>query len=71
MCRPRGCGFGLKTGIDFARICLESGIEASFQGNYGSVWTILSFQFQMSKKERVTREFEMHFIKEILFFLAF
>ena len=70
MCRSRGCGFDLKTGIDFARICLESVIEDVFQWNHGSVWTNLSFQFQMSKKERVTREFEMHFIKEILF-LAF
>ena len=37
MCRPRGCGFGLKTGLDFARICLESVIEDGFQWNYGSV----------------------------------
>ena len=37
MCHPRGCGFDLKTGIDFARICLESGIKDGFQWNYGSV----------------------------------
>ena len=70
MCRPRGCGFDLKTGIDFARICLESVIEDGFQWNHGSVWTNLSFQFQMSKNERITREFEMNFTKEILL-LAF
>ena len=37
MCHPRGCGFDLKKGIDFARICLESGIKDGFQWNYGSV----------------------------------
>ena len=31
---------------------LWSGIGYGFLGNYGSVWTYLSFQFQMSKKER-------------------
>ena len=45
--------FGLKTGIHFAHFSLESqGIGYGFRGNYGSVWTYLSFQFQMSKKER-------------------
>ena len=29
-----------------------SGIGYGFRGNYGSVWTYLSFQFQMNKKER-------------------
>ena len=40
------------TGVDHALpilICLESGIV--YEG-YGSVWTYLSFQFQMNKKER-------------------
>ena len=37
MCRPRGCGFDLKTGIDFACICLESVIDDGFQWNHGSV----------------------------------
>ena len=46
--------FGLKTGIHF-----WSGIGYGFWGNYGSVWTYLSFQFQMSKKKREMREFEM------------
>ena len=31
---------------------LRSGIGYGFPENYGSVWTYLSFQFQMSKKER-------------------
>ena len=38
--------FGLKTGVHFARIWY------GFRGNHGIVWTYLSFQFQMSKKER-------------------
>ena len=29
------------------------------RGNYGSVWTYLSFQFQVSKKEKEICEFEM------------
>ena len=35
-----------------------SGIGYGFRGNYGSVWTFLSFQFQMSKKEREICEFQ-------------
>ena len=38
--------FSLKTGVHFARIWY------GFRGNYWIVWTYLSFQFQMSKKER-------------------
>ena len=41
--------FGLKKGIDFAHFGLESGM----------VWTYLSFQFQMGKKEREICEFEI------------
>ena len=37
-----------------------------FRGNYGSVWRYLSFQFQMSEKERETRGFEMEFKKSFL-----
>ena len=37
------------TDVDFAHFCLESGMV--YEG-YGSVWTYLSFQFQMNKKER-------------------
>ena len=52
--------FGLKTGIHFAQFSLESQrIRYGFRGNYGSVRTYLSFQFQMSKKEREICEFEM------------
>ena len=36
-----------------------SGIGLSFRGNYRSVWTFLSFQFQMSKKEREICEFQL------------
>ena len=35
-----------------------SEIGYGFLGNYGIVWTYLSFQFQMSKKEREICEFE-------------
>ena len=44
-------------GIDFAQIL--SGI------GYGSVERYLSFEFKMSKKERLTGEFEMNFKKSI------
>ena len=47
----RGVGFlrrfGLKTSIDFG---LESGIP-----DYGSVWNLLLFQFQMNNKEKNMR----------------
>ena len=36
-----------------------SGIGYAFRGNYGSVWTYLSFQFQMNQRERVICEFQM------------
>ena len=45
--------FGLKTGINFAHFGVESGMV--FGGTHGSVWMYLSFQFQMSKKERNMR----------------
>ena len=35
------------------RLCpFWSGIGYGFRGNYGNVWTYLSFQFQMNKEER-------------------
>ena len=40
-----GVRFGLKTGQTLP-------IGYGFRGNYGSVWTYLSFLFQISKKER-------------------
>ena len=60
---PHRVGFlrrlGLSTGIHFAHFGFWSGIGLGFRGNYGSVGTFLSFQFQMSKKEREICEFEM------------
>ena len=60
MCRQR-VGFfrlfGLKTRIYFAHFGLESGMV--FKGTTGSVWTYLSFQFKMSKKEREISKLEM------------
>ena len=50
--------FGLKTGIHFAQFGLESGMV--FEGTTG-VYERLSFEFQMSKKEREISEFEMNF----------
>ena len=41
-----------------------SGVGYDFRGNYGSVWTYLWFQFQMSKNE-----FEMAFKKSFLLLL--
>ena len=42
--------FGLKTGIHFAHFGLESGVV--FEGTAGEYGRYLSFQFQVSKKER-------------------
>ena len=53
--------FGLKTGIDFAHFGLESGMV--FEGTMH-----LSFQSQMSKKEREICEFEMGFTKSSVIF---
>ena len=50
----------------FAPFWSENGY--GFRGNYGNVWTYLQFQFQMSKKEREMREFEVDFKKS--FFVA-
>ena len=47
---------GLKRGIHQ----FGSGIGYGFRWNYGSVWTYLSFQFQMIKEEREICEFEMN-----------
>ena len=40
-----------------------SGFGYGFQGNYGSVWKYLSFQFQMNKKEIEICQIEMHLKK--------
>ena len=47
--------FGLKTGKHFAHFGLESCVAFQW-GNYGSVWTYLSFQLQVHKKENVISE---------------
>ena len=40
------------------RLCpFWSGIGYGFRRNYGSVWTCMQFQFQMTKKERIIGEF--------------
>ena len=50
--------FGLKIGMHFAHFGLQSGMV--FGGTTGvQLRTYLSFQFQMSKKEREICEFEM------------
>ena len=40
-----------------------SGMRYVFRGNYGSVWTYVSVQFQMNKNELEIFEFEMHLKK--------
>ena len=51
------CRFGLKTGTHFAHFGLESGMV--FEGTTEVYERRLSFQFQMSEKEREICEFEM------------
>ena len=51
-------------GIHFAHLSLESGMVSR---ELHGVWTYLSFQFQMSKKERELREFEMD-LNNLFFF---
>ena len=67
LCSGRGGDYALKgmvfapfwseTGIDFANFW--SGIGYGFRGNYRSVWTYLSFRFQIRKKEREICKLEM------------
>ena len=59
MCRPKGYPFSDQTAQKPYRLCpFWSGIGYGFRGKYESVWTNLSFQFQMCKKEREICEFE-------------
>ena len=52
------CPYGQKMGIDFAHFGLESGmVFGGTTGVYERI--ILSFQFQMNKKEREIWEFKM------------
>ena len=67
------CRFGLKTGINFAHFGLESGMV--LRGNCGSVRTSLSFEFQMSKKERkicqlIRNGFEQFFVCALILVLV-
>ena len=55
---PHRVGFLLRSGLKTLSP-FRSGIGYGFWGNYGKVWTYLSFQFRMSKKEREICEFEM------------
>ena len=49
--------------------CLMPPKGYGFQGNYGSVWTYWSFQFQMDKNGIEIWEFEMHLKNSFLFSL--
>ena len=52
MCLPKGCGFWAFFWAENGyRLCpFWCGIgQYGFRGNYGSVWTYLSFQFEMKK----------------------
>ena len=52
------CLYGLKMGIDFAHFGLESGmVFGGTTGMYERI--ILSFQFQMNKKEREICKFKL------------
>ena len=53
MCRPKGYGFlAFWSENRYTLRPILSGIGCCFRRNYGSVWMYLSFQFQMSKKEK-------------------
>ena len=56
--------FDLKTGIDLAYLGLELGMV--FKRTTEGVCTYLSFQFQMTKKERKICKFKMDFKKSFL-----
>ena len=59
-CRPLGRVFAPFWSENGYTLCpFWSGIGLGFRGNYGSVGTFLSFQFQLSKKEREISKFEM------------
>ena len=56
---PHRVGFLLRSGLKTLSP-FRSGIGYGFWGNYGKVWTYLSFQFRLSKKEREICVFEMY-----------
>ena len=66
MCRPDMAFAPFWSENGHRRCSFWSGIGYGFQGNYGSARTYLLFQFQMSKEERETCEFEMDFGKSFL-----
>ena len=55
--------FGLHMGIGLTIILFLSETGYGFRGNYGNVWTYLSFQFQINKNKIAIWEFQMDFKK--------
>ena len=55
--------FGLHMGIGLTNILFLSETGYGFRGNYGNVWTYLSFQFQINKNKMAIWEFQMDFKK--------
>ena len=55
--------FGLHMGIGLTNIIFLSETGYGFRGNYGNVWTYLSFQFQINKNKIAIWEFQMDFKK--------
>ena len=62
---PHRVGFLLRFGLKTLSL-FRSGIGYGFRGNYGKVWTYLSFQFRMSKKEREICEFDWNGLDEFV-----
>ena len=61
MYRPKGYGFWAFWSENGYTLCpFRSEIGYGFRGNYRSVWTYLSFQFQLNNKEVEICEFQMH-----------
>ena len=70
MCAPKGRVFAPFWSENGYRLCpFWLGIRYGLQGNYRSVLTNLSFQFQGSKNEREICKFKMDF--KIYFLLLF
>ena len=55
--------FGLHMGIGLTNILFLSETGYGFRGNYGNLWTYLSFQFQINKNKIAIWEFQMDFKK--------
>ena len=70
MRRPIGSGYF--AGLVWKRVYTLSILvwnRYGFWGNFGSVWTYLSFQFQMSKKEREICKFQMDLMNSFVYAL--